>query len=378
MEKIVLNNNRRIAGSKGKEYCVEKAPLDHEGFIQSFSVMDTENYLSFFKRYGFVVIKNILDHEQLDRSIDDIWTFVESYRKHNPISRDNPNTWKYWPGLADMGLLAQALSPTAWENRVNTLLYEVFCKIIGREDLWVSVDNWGMLRPTKNIPMGQLSPQKIRVSVEVPEEEKKEKKDNEEEKISIEDQPSWISNSRWLHWDLNPFYWCSTGEGIDYTFDGNFISENNGSRNTGEIKLQGLINLIDAREQDGGFLTIPGFCHHLRDWIKQPHLEKYKKANSSLYDFVYVPDDDPMQDQIQKIPMRAGDLLIWSSEQPHCNYGNNSDRFRMVQYIKMFGQQQDKPGADLRKRLMLGAVPGTVKASDTSCRILGISDYEKK
>jgi hypothetical protein len=32
--------------------------------------------------------------------------------------------------------------------------------------------------------------------------------------------------------------WVGTGAGMDYEFFGDFISENNGSKNTGELKLQ--------------------------------------------------------------------------------------------------------------------------------------------
>ena len=69
----------------------------------------------------------------------------------------------------------------------------------------------------------------------------------------LEDKPDWITKSRWLHWDMNPFHWTTTGEGLDYEFN-DFITENNGTKNTGEIKVQGMINLVDAREQDGGYV----------------------------------------------------------------------------------------------------------------------------
>jgi hypothetical protein len=47
-----------------------------------------------------------------------------------------------------------------------------------------------------------------------------------------------------------------------------------------------------------------------------------------------------MELHVQKVPMRASSLLIWNSELPHCNYTNDSSRFRMVQYVKCFPTPQ--------------------------------------
>ena len=57
---------------------------------------------------------------------------------------------------------------------------------------------------------------------------------------------------------------------------------------------------------------------------------------ADAFDFLEVPKSDPMQAWTQPVPMRAGSLLVWNSELPHCNYANDSDKFRMVQYVKCF------------------------------------------
>ena len=70
-------------------------------------------------------------------------------------------------------------------------------------------------------------------------------------------------------------------------------------RLNGELKVQGLLNLIDAREQDGGFMTVPGFCHHLEEFCKQDVYDKYRLGCENSYDFVYVPPKDPMHEQVR-------------------------------------------------------------------------------
>lgn len=79
------------------------------------------------------------------------------------------------------------------------------------------------------------------------------------------------------------------------------------------------------------------------------HGELYKGRN-----FVDVPEDDPMRNEIVKVPMRKGSVLVWNSmvrcylqhicngQLPHGNYPNESEKFRMVQYIKM--THADKEG----------------------------------
>lgn len=42
----------------------------------------------------------------------------------------------------------------------------MFVELYGTKKLWVSIDRWGLMRPTKNIPMGKLPEQKIRTTVE--------------------------------------------------------------------------------------------------------------------------------------------------------------------------------------------------------------------
>jgi len=304
----------------------------------------------------------VISDSDCKQCILDVWSLIESVRPG--LSRDDPSTWEYWPGVYSAGLISQALSNQSWQNRVNPELYDVFKNIIGRSDLWVSVDNWGLLRPTKNIPTKKMEHEDYRTTVEV---------DNT---IPVVDKPEWESRSRWLHWDLNPFYWTAPdSKGYDYEFQGDFISENNGTKNNGERKLQGLVNVVDAREEDGGFLIVPGFQHHLKEWASQPHLTGYQRSNADSYDFVYVPDNDPLQNQFQKIPMRARSLLIWSSEMPHCNYSNSSNHFRIVQYIKMFPANPGAPGTDSRRKLLIKHVPQQFQEDPFHTKVIGITDY---
>lgn len=60
---------------------------------------------------------------------------------------------------------------------------------------------------------------------------------------------------------------------------------------------------------------------------------------------------------------------------PHCNDPNSSNKFRMVQYIKMFGAQKNGPGTDLRKSLLEAHAPSEIKENPLARRLLGLDDY---
>lgn len=106
--------------------------------------------------------------------------------------------------------------------------------------------------------------------------------------------------------------------------------------------------------------------------------------------FVEVPEDDPMRPEVLRVPMKAGSLLIWNSQLPHGsfldelqltlsgNFPNSSDKFRMVQYIKMI--RADEP----REFLPVGhstnfdsteLFPDDWRPSETGRKLFGIEKW---
>lgn len=158
------------------------------------------------------------------------------------------------------------------------------------------------------------------------------------------------------------------------------------------LKVQGLISLVDCKKEDGGFHTVPKFSKYCFDeWARQnegsEHHQKFKYPPSFHYSsllcsslfitfhylsvlfffsisfhhlfivfsfsfrnlfivfllnwpvrkeasFVPVPKDDELfYGHLQAVPMRTGSMVVWNSKQPHGNYPNNSDHFRICQYL---------------------------------------------
>jgi len=216
------------------------------------------------------------------------------------------------------------------------------------------------MRPTKQIPLAKLPHQEVRTSVEM-----------KPSGILCSDQPGWETIEGWTHVDLNPWAWTLDMNGKDYQFE-DFISENNGSRNNGEPKLQGVLSLTNTREEDGGFCAVPGFHKHLKEWATLTKGTPY--YDTSNLELIYIPDEDSLQGMLQKISARAGSLIVWSSELPHCNFPNNSDRFRINQYIKMFPAQEKAPGTTFRK-IELHKYLGGFEPSPLGRKLFGLDTW---
>ncbi|KAL6041506.1 Phytanoyl-CoA dioxygenase [Balamuthia mandrillaris] len=332
-------------------YTPKQVPLDEEGYVHSFSLDDDpQALLDFFQEFGFVVVDNVLDPEDCDRTIDEIWQLVSN--SFPGLEKEDPHSWerlgKGGAGIVGMDIVDGVM---AWTNRQNANLYKAFSLVLGTKKLMVSMDRYGMMRPTKNIPFPSRQEEGTEEKGKKKEEEKEEA--DKEGGLRREDRPEWKTRSAWVHWDLNPWGWFHVGEDeteekekeaekrkkaketlerwkLPHTAAYEFITENNENNEfKGYEKVQGLIALADSKVEDGGFLTVPGFHKFTKEWA-----EKHPKTSSK--GFIMVPSDDPLIQHVFKVSMRRGSLVIWSSAMPHCNYPNDSDKFRFCQYLKMF------------------------------------------
>jgi ectoine hydroxylase-related dioxygenase (phytanoyl-CoA dioxygenase family) len=99
------------------------------------------------------------------------------------------------------------------------------------------------------------------------------------------------------------------------------------------FRVQGVLALTDTDEQMGGFQCVPQLYRELGDWIaRQPADRNPRKPDLAGY-------------QVEQIPLRAGDMVIWSTLLPHGNGHNVSDRPRLAQYISMNLANEDDEAA---------------------------------
>ncbi len=189
--------------------------------------------------------------------------------------------------------------------------------MLGDDELIVNITRAGLMRPTKNIFFPSLN--------------------------KTEDREGWKTVSEWLHLDMNPLTGRATTFGFEHVGEGHTESSpdplqaqnqlgNNGMRIR---KLQGILALVDCREEDGGFHAVPGFQHFIQTWTKQNEQLCLDSNRSGDPTTVQIPEDDPIRKHIQRMPIRKGSLLVWDSRLPHGNFPNNSSGMRIVQYLHM-------------------------------------------
>jgi hypothetical protein len=101
--------------------------------------------------------------------------------------------------------------------------------------------------------------------------------------------------------------------------------------------VQGVLCLNDAPPELGGFTCVPGFHKIIDEWIaSQPEDRDPRRPDLTRFPAGY---------ELQPIPARAGDLIIWDMRLPHGNGYNVSNQPRLAQYITMF-----RAGKDEKKR----------------------------
>lgn len=97
--------------------------------------------------------------------------------------------------------------------------------------------------------------------------------------------------------------------------------------------VQGVLALADQTDKNmGGFQCIPWLYRNYDTWkLTQPDDRDHFK-----------PDISGIEDKLVKVPLEAGDLLIFNSSEPHGIRANRSgDKVRIAQYISMMPAQEE-------------------------------------
>lgn len=97
--------------------------------------------------------------------------------------------------------------------------------------------------------------------------------------------------------------------------------------------VQGVLALADQTNLEmGGFQCIPWLYRNYDSW-KQSQPEDRNR---------FQPDTKGLEEHFVKVPLKAGDLLIFNSLEPHGIRPNNSkDKVRIAQYISMMPAEEE-------------------------------------
>ncbi|KAL0477205.1 ectD [Acrasis kona] len=303
---------------------------DDYNYTKSFFVNDTEQIKDFFNEYGFVVVRNVLSQQDCDNTVTEIFDILES---DAGWQRDDMTTWNQWPtnGMPQFGSPSRppVFSSQFLKNRINPNVHKVFSTLLQDEDLIVNHDRCCLYRPTLNVP----------TSTGV-----------------VPSMKKWKTLAN-LHLDMSPSNYLSNNSDtiidnylsqLRYRNVGNFITENNQVGASSGTQLQGVINLVDNHEQDGGFQVVPGFHKIFDKYFENTALDNSTQGHN-------FGRNDVIQKYSIRVPLRAGSIVVWNQKMPHGSLPNNSSRMRCAQFIKMFPSKQllcHRERADARRAVV--------------------------
>ncbi|WP_274363095.1 phytanoyl-CoA dioxygenase family protein [Paenibacillus thermotolerans] len=93
--------------------------------------------------------------------------------------------------------------------------------------------------------------------------------------------------------------------------------------------VQGVLYLADTAENQGGFQCVPGIYRELEAYLQRQPADRNP----------WVPDLTGYE--VEPIPGKAGDLVIWDTLLPHGNGHNHAQTPRYAQYITMYPARED-------------------------------------
>jgi hypothetical protein len=279
-----------------------------------FSLDQEKEILEHFNEYGFVAIKDILTVEECKLTYEEIGKQMNEMEPKFNIH--DTSTYDHMPGNLNYGMHANdpIFSEQFLMNRQNERVHKAFSIIYGTKDIIVNHDRCCFYRPTKNILINGT------------------KCDKPEWRISY--------NYPGVHLDFHPSSYRESKlvkekkENISYKEPKDFMAENNLYCEEDGLELQAIINLLNNREEDGGFTCIPGFVKKYDEWLKG-YLENNKNVEVGSYKF---SDKDKSDMKYVHSPVRIsvpkGAIIIWNQKMAHGSKPNNSDRPRCAMFLK--------------------------------------------
>ncbi|KAG2388928.1 hypothetical protein C9374_014328 [Naegleria lovaniensis] len=301
---------------------IPHVPLTSDSYCQSFNV-DTcsdEEIQQFFSKYGFIVFDNVLNQDQVQATVSDIFDILET-NTNNQFQRHDTTKWNSWPenALEHFGNVSipSIFSRQFLMNRQNEKVVKAFSRVfqLPETELIVSHDRASFYRPPK-----LNSKYKTKANLHL---------DCNPAEALDEPEKATVSYS-----ELNRLHY-SSGKG-------HFITENNHicTKRDG-LQVQALINLNDNLSEDGGLIVVPGFHQYFSQFFELSGL--VNDLGRGRPSFAFKPRDritGEIYQLAQRIPSKAGSLIIWNQLLAHGSAPTDMQKskasFRSAMYLRMF------------------------------------------
>ena len=294
-----------------------------ETFLRSLN--DPKGIKECYEKYGAVGITGVLNQEEIQETRDEIQELIRKVIKNNDFDLNDPNTFH----LADLhfnafGVIGNGplMTPILIRNRLHKNIRKAYSIVynMNESDLLAQFDRMSWMRPT--IGPNHEDWQKYRTPYHKP-------------GLHLDVDPRAYHEPK-----LEKFVRDYLGT-IKFSQPRDLIHENNAKNINMGIQLQGVLNIFDNNEEDGGFHFAPGGHKMLRQWYerRKPKLDP-PKENGRYY---FTASDYEFQ-KTRRIPCPAGTLIIFDAALPHGTKPNYSYKQRMIQFLRYM------PRATLNKK----------------------------
>ncbi|MFL0161539.1 phytanoyl-CoA dioxygenase family protein [Aquirufa salirivi] len=103
----------------------------------------------FWKREGYIVVKNAISKEQAAQTAQAIWDFEEKDPADKSTWYTPPRSEMQMKELIGSGMVEMYNHPLLWANRQSQRVYDAFVDVWGTEDLWVTIDRCNLNFPVQ-------------------------------------------------------------------------------------------------------------------------------------------------------------------------------------------------------------------------------------
>jgi len=258
-----------------------------------------------YERYGVVGVTGVLSKDECQNLI------THGLEPHLPdgCCMDDSSTYP----LADQAINRYGVigkealfNPAILSARLHPNVIAAHTAVSGREDVYACHDRAAWMRP-----------------------------------VSLN--PAWDTPFSWpgLHFDVSlSNYFHGDRSSVDsflneVSYDnGNFAAENNAKHISMGRTVQGVLNLYDNSENDGGFQCVPGmFGPALQKWAsKHPGLPKPEP--NGKYELRSFGVDMEISSGAVRVPCPAGTLILFDATLPHGTKPNISTNSRAILFLR--------------------------------------------
>lgn len=289
-----------------------------ETFLRPIS--DLDSVRACYERYGVVGITGVLSKAECGTLIRD------GLEPHLPdgCHMNDPSTYS----MADQavnryGVIGKEtlFNPAILSARLHPNVVASYTAVSGREDVYACHDRAAWMRP-----------------------------------VALN--PAWDTPFSWpgLHFDVSLSNYFNGDRAsvdsflsdIDYE-KGNFVAENNAKHVSMGRTVQGVLNLFDNDDEDGGFQCVPGmFGPPLQRWASE-HPALPKPEANGRYELNNFGYDVEIGTGAVRVPCPAGTLILFDATLPHGTKPNASAKSRAILFLRYI-TSDELPSAAWMKR----------------------------